>query len=90
MGKLLTPVKAPTIQTVRVPAVTRETTSPKSNGEGSTSSGEDVTSDVSSSKARAENLLRRSRGRFGTVITGFNGVLEAADTRSKRKTLLGE
>ena len=47
MGKLLTPVKAPTIQTVRVPAVARETTSPKSNGEGSTSSGEDVTSDVS-------------------------------------------
>lgn len=43
-------------------------------------------------EARTENLLRRSRGRFGTVLTGFRGFLNASDNNqsSGRKTLLGE
>ncbi|MAQ71605.1 MAG: hypothetical protein CL565_05370 [Alphaproteobacteria bacterium] len=45
----------------------------------------------SSSKQRTENLLRRQRGRFGTVLTGLRGVLsEKTDTSNSRKTLLGE
>jgi len=49
-----------------------------------TSSTEDTSKDV-----REESLLRRSRGRLGTIFTGFRGLLgEAKDT--PRKSLLGE
>lgn len=47
-------------------------------------------SDVLSSEARSENLLRRGRGRFGTILTGFQGVLTNNESQKKRKTLLGE
>lgn len=40
-------------------------------------------------KAREESLLQRSRGRIGTVLTGFNGILSQTVTPA-RKTLLGE
>lgn len=39
---------------------------------------------------REENLLRRSRGRTGTIQTSFRGLLNQADQSGKRKTLLGE
>jgi len=41
-------------------------------------------------KRREDNLLRRDRGRSGTVQTGFRGILNAVDAASKKKTLLGE
>lgn len=41
-------------------------------------------------KARTQSLLRRSRGRFGTVLTGFRGFLNPVDGNDNRKTLLGE
>jgi hypothetical protein len=43
-------------------------------------------------EARTESLLRRSRGRFGTILTSFKGFLSESDSRdsSPRKTLLGE
>ncbi len=40
--------------------------------------------------ARSHNLLNRDRGIFGTIQTGFRGLLEAATGNRKRKTLLGE
>ena len=42
--------------------------------------------------ARTQSLLRRSRGRFGTILTGFNGFLnsENSSENEPRKTLLGE
>ncbi len=43
--------------------------------------------------ARGDSLLRRSRGRFGTVLTGFRGFLSSksdAPSDNGRKTLLGE
>lgn len=39
---------------------------------------------------RAENVLKRSRSRLGTVLTGFKGVLSQNEMVSPRKTLLGE
>jgi hypothetical protein len=39
--------------------------------------------------ARAGSLLLRDRGRFGTVLTGFRGLLAPLET-GPRKTLLGE
>lgn len=41
-------------------------------------------------EARKESLLRRSRGRFGTILTGFRGFLSSTDANDTRKTLLGE
>lgn len=55
-----------------------------------TSTETEKASDVLSSEARSENILRRGRGRFGTILTGFQGVLTKNDSQSKRKTLLGE
>lgn len=40
--------------------------------------------------ARAENILKRSRSRIGTVLTGFQGILSPNDLVAPRKTLLGE
>ncbi|MCI5061304.1 MAG: hypothetical protein MRY79_09605 [Alphaproteobacteria bacterium] len=41
---------------------------------------------------RTQSLLRRSRGRQGTILTGFRGFLEASGELGNRtrKTLLGE
>lgn len=41
-------------------------------------------------KARQASLLARDRGRFGTIQTGFRGLLESAFSQGQRKTLLGE
>lgn len=41
-------------------------------------------------KARQAGLLARDRGRFGTIQTGFRGLLESAFGKGQRKTLLGE
>lgn len=41
-------------------------------------------------KARAENVLRRSRSALGTVLTSFRGVLSNNGNTPQRKSLLGE
>ena len=41
------------------------------------------------SEERKESLLRRTRGRLGTIFTGFKGFLSEGE-QSTRKTLLGE
>lgn len=45
---------------------------------------------TSPEKARQASLLARDRGRFGTIQTGFRGLLESAFSQGQRKTLLGE
>ena len=47
-------------------------------------------SDETKSAVRAENLLKRSRSRLGTILTGFTGILSQSDLVPQRKTLLGE
>lgn len=42
------------------------------------------------SEARANNLLLRSRGRQGTVLTSFRGVFSDLANSGAAKTLLGE
>lgn len=40
---------------------------------------------------REQNLLRRTRGRLGTISTGLRGFLSEKNEQTKpRKTLLGE
>lgn len=57
-----------------------------------TSSKSEVISDKSesASETRSESLLRRNRGRLGTIKTGFSGLLSSIDSSAQRKTLLGE
>lgn len=42
------------------------------------------------SKARVENILRRSRSALGTVYTSFRGILSDNGNSPQRKSLLGE
>ncbi len=51
-----------------------------------------ATEEEVATEARTESLLRRSRGRFGTILTSFRGFLNAKEgsETSSRKTLLGE
>ncbi len=69
----------PTVQYVPAPEVTAL--------EDSSATDKDV-----ETSARKESLLRRSRGRLGTVFTGFRGLLSPADASGNQgtKTLLGE
>ncbi|MGB1077271.1 MAG: hypothetical protein ACPG05_03110 [Bdellovibrionales bacterium] len=86
MGSLVSKPKAPRTQTIiqQVPA-----TNTVSEAR-ATEAVEEKSSDILSSEARSENLLRRNRGTFGTILTGFRGVLSANEGQQKRKTLLGE
>ncbi len=46
--------------------------------------------DQDSSVTRAQNILKRRRGRAGTIKTSFRGVLTPNNLSPRRKTLLGE
>jgi hypothetical protein len=49
------------------------------------------TPEEAAAAARTQSLLSRSRGRFGTIQTGFRGLLLGpGDNNERRKTLLGE
>jgi len=44
-----------------------------------------------SSDMRKQNLLRRTRGKTGTVLTSFSGYFDTQDTNEEsKKILLGE
>lgn len=62
------------------------------NGQSGSSSGDSAGSEGSGGgTARTQSLLQRGRGRLGTVLTGFRGLLgEQAVQQARRKTLLGE
>lgn len=49
-----------------------------------------LTSEEQANETRRKNLLGRDRGIFGTVQTGFRGLLSLAQPFGQRKTLLGE
>jgi hypothetical protein len=72
------PASAPTPQPVTTPAATPAPTATPT-----------TTPEQKTDKAREDNLLTRARGSFGTVLTGFRGLLTSAQAPA-RKTLLGE
>ncbi len=41
-------------------------------------------------ETRKQSLLRRDRGRLGTILSSFRGILGLSDNTPVRKTLLGE
>lgn len=76
------PVSAP--QVVYVPAVSSTSSNPASSPDSA-----EVDETVTAAQ-RAENVLRRSRSRLGTVLTSFRGILTPSDVGTQRKNLLGE
>ncbi len=106
MGSLTSRPKVPQVQQpvfVSVPAVapsspppppisvsTPVTQSISSAPDSTATAVEGSSEEQTQSKARADNLLRRSRGRLGTVLTGFSGFLSQNAAPSARKSLLGE
>ncbi len=95
MGSLASRPKAPQApqpQVVYVPAPAPRASNPVSEPVSSKPAKETSETDISEqqSKARAESLLKRDRSRFGTVLTGFKGMLSSAVQSPQRKTLLGE
>lgn len=58
---------------------------PSNNG-----TGDDPAAPPAGKPAREQNLLRRDRGRLGTILSGFRGILGLSTNTPARKTLLGE
>ena len=50
----------------------------------------ETSSDETATEIRKQSLLGRERSRFGTVLTGFRGLLGLSENTQPRKTLLGE
>ncbi|MGQ0526464.1 MAG: hypothetical protein ACT4OY_00300 [Alphaproteobacteria bacterium] len=76
MGKLISPPKAPPIIMAAPPPVP--------------ASAPTETPEEAAARVRRADLLQRERGMFGTVRTGFRGLLDLAGQGAPRKTLLGE
>lgn len=83
MGSINSRPKAPAVQPyvpISVPSVTTSVTAEPVKTE----------SEIAA-EGRKESLLRRNRGRFGTILTGFRGFLDKSSrAETASKTLLGE
>ncbi len=85
MGSLSSSPKAPTqSHVVYVPASTAATATTSTTVENNAASFA-----AQASKSRTQSLLSRSRSRFGTIATSFQGFL-SNNNAGGRKTLLGE
>ena len=78
-------VPAPQPQVVFVPQTT--TIADTSTTENTNT---DAADSQTESEVRQQSLLQRDRSRFGTVLTGFRGLLSLNENSGQRKTLLGE
>lgn len=88
MGSLSSSPKAPTRQQiVYMPAPTTVATNTTTSAE--TAENNAANSTAQASKSRTQSLLSRSRSRFGTIATSFQGLLGNSNAGG-RKTLLGE
>ncbi len=91
MGSLTSRPKAPSVpKTVYVEVPARSSDTGDDASSQTTQDGAQDDAQDTSSEARKQNLLNRSRGRISTVLTGFRGVLSQPVDPSGRKTLLGE
>lgn len=92
MGGLVSKPKAPApspVQYVYLPSLTATTTASADSTVEPATIVTDNDDESIKAQARQANLLDRRRGRLGTVLTSFRGLLNDA-VGSPRKTLLGE
>lgn len=93
MGSLTSPPKAPAPQPVYIPVLEYITAPSPDTPQGDLPGYADEAGDGDDSarkSALAVNLLDRRRGQLGTVLTGFQGILNDSVAAMPRKTLLGE
>ncbi len=99
MGSITSAFKKPKKPKIKKPKVViKQVTSSATETDAATQTSDTSTADAGAgtpteddvSQARTENLLKRSRGRTGTILTSFTGILEPNDVRPSRKSLLGE
>jgi len=83
MGSLASRPSVPSIQTIYTPVYSPA----PSPAPIATPSG--PSEQEQQSARRAASLLERNRGAYGTVLTGFRGLL-GQNSGAQRKTLLGE
>lgn len=83
MGDISGRPKAPAPQVVYVPQYVYNN---DAGGSGTNTPDETQTPEAQ----REKSLLERQRGRFGTILTGFRGILAPLEQQGARKTLLGE
>lgn len=89
MGSLTSRPKSVVTSTPQVVYVPASQPDPTPVIEPSTPSAAD-TAEQDAQEQREDNLLRRDRGRGGTIQTGFRGVLSAVQGVGQKKTLLGQ
>ena len=78
-------------QVVYVPAPqTPSTPTSGSSGASNDTQTDNTETQSTQSENRSASLLQRDRSRYGTVLTGFKGLLSQITGNSGRKTLLGE
>lgn len=63
---------------------------PPTNTGTDTPTGGGTTTPEQDKETRKQSLLRRDRGRLGTILSSFRGILGLSDNTQPRKTLLGE
>lgn len=80
----------PQVVYVPAPASTPTTTASTSTSSSSSETASSQNEGLSASEARTAGLLQRDRSRFGTITTGFRGLLSQITNGNQRKTLLGE
>ncbi len=90
MGSLSSRPQVPSQPTVVYVPQSTPTTTPSTTSSGGTTSNPTSNEGGGEAQARTQNLLQRSRGRFGTIQTSFRGLLAITDALTGRKTLLGE
>lgn len=86
MGSLASRPSVPSVQ----PVVIQQAPVPTTTASEAPSEEEQaIAAAQSASQARRTSLLGRDRSRFGTILTGFRGLLGTIED-SRRNTLLGE
>ncbi|PCI99441.1 MAG: hypothetical protein COB14_06050 [Alphaproteobacteria bacterium] len=85
MGSLSSSSKAPTQPQVVYVSAPAAATSTNAQSAGNNA----ASTAAQASKSRVQSLLSRSRSRFGTIATSFQGFLGNSNAGG-RKTLLGE
>ncbi|MCB9982446.1 MAG: hypothetical protein H6861_02055 [Rhodospirillales bacterium] len=90
MGSLTSRPKVPSTPQVVYISQPAASTTLSTSGETTTGATQTGSEQETASEVRAQNLLGRERSRFGTVLTGFRGLLGTLEDRPERKTLLGQ
>lgn len=90
MGSLTSRPRVSTGTQTVVTTTPTTTENPSPDNTTSTQTTDDTTSIENEQRSQTANLLLRDRGRFGTILTGFRGLLGTTDKNTGRKTLLGE